>query len=82
MRAAGREPYVAIVGQTGGGRRELSNPESCLDRFRSLLPGALRREARSPGPSLVNHEHVPPAVYSEHVVLDHRNVGRYYASPA
>jgi len=81
VRAAGREPYVAIVGQNGTeSRRELRNPESCLIASVAFFPERYGEKLVALALSLVNHEHVPPAVYSEHVVLDHRNVNRYYAA--
>jgi len=80
VRAAGREKDVVIVGQnaTQESREELRNPRSrfiaSIAYFPERYGGRLIRLATS----ILNREPVPPAVYTEHLVIDSRNVEEFY----
>lgn len=80
VRAAGREDDVAVVGQnaTEESRAEIRNPASrfiaSIAYFPELYGGKLVRLALG----ILNREHVAPAVYTEHVILAHDNIDRYY----
>jgi ribose transport system substrate-binding protein len=80
VRAAGREKDVVIVGQsaTQEGREEIRNPHSrfiaSIAYFPERYGDKLIRLARS----ILNRDPVPPAVYTEHLVINRRNVDRFY----
>jgi ribose transport system substrate-binding protein len=80
VRAAGREKNVVIVGQnaTEESREEIRNPHSrfiaSIAYFPERYGDKLIRLARS----ILNRDPVPPAVYTEHLVIDHHNVERFY----
>jgi ribose transport system substrate-binding protein len=80
VRAAGREKHVAVVGQnaTQESREEIRNPRSrfiaSIAYFPERYGGKLIRLAAS----ILNREPVPPAVYTEHLVIDCRNVEKFY----
>ncbi len=81
VRAAGRESDVAIVGQNGTeSRAELRKPGSALIASIAYFPERYGEKLVALARSIVNHERVPPAVYTEqeHVVLDRRNIAKYY----
>ncbi len=79
VRAAGREPDVAIVGQNGvESRLELRKAASGLIASVAFFPERYGERLVNLALAIVSHERVPPAVYTEHVVLDHRSISRYY----
>lgn len=71
---------MAIVGQnaTEESRAEIRDPRSrfiaSIACFPELYGGKLVRLALG----VLNHEHVPPAVYTEHVILGRDNIEKYY----
>lgn len=80
VRAAGREPDVALVGQNASeeGRRELRNPRSRFVASIAYFPERYGSQVIRLAQSILNREPVPPAVYTEHIVLDRSNLDRYY----
>jgi ribose transport system substrate-binding protein len=84
IRTAGREKDVAVVGQnaTEEGRREISNPSSRFIASIAYFPEQYGPKMLRLALSILHHESVPPAVFTQHVVLDHANIGLYYPEPA
>jgi ribose transport system substrate-binding protein len=85
VRAAGREEYVAIVGHnaTIESRAEIRKPESRLIASVAYFPERYGEKLIRLARSIVNHERVPLAVYTDHLVLDRHNIDQYYpANPA
>jgi ribose transport system substrate-binding protein len=79
VREAGRENDVAIVGQNGlESRPELRKPTSALIASIAYFPERYGEKLVALARAIVNHERVPPTTYTEHVVLDHRNIATYY----
>lgn len=81
VRAAGRESDVAIVGQnaTHESREEIRNPSSRFIASVGYFPERYGARLIRLAASILNREPVPPAVYTEHLVIDSRNVDKYYA---
>lgn len=79
-RGFGREQDVAIVGQNASdeGRREIRNPDSRLIASIAYFPERYGESLVRVAQSILHRESVPPAVYTEHVVLDRHNVDTYY----
>jgi ribose transport system substrate-binding protein len=82
VRAAGRESDVAIVGQNAAreGQAEIRRRNSRMIASVAYFPERY-------GPNLVRlaadmaaGRQVPPAVYTEHLVLDRRNIESFYPS--
>ena len=80
VRDADRERDVALVGQNASeeGRRELRNSESRFVASIAYFPERYGPKVLRLARSILNREPVPPAVYTDHVVLDHSNLDRYY----
>ncbi len=80
VRAAGREKDVAIVGQnaTAESREEIRNPRSRFIASIAYFPERYGEKLVRLAYSLLNREPVAPAVYTEHMVIDARNVERFY----
>jgi ribose transport system substrate-binding protein len=80
VRAAGRENDVAIVGQnaTRESREEIRNPDSRFIASVAYFPERYGGKLIRLAVSMLNRETVPPAVHTEHVVIDSRNVEKYY----
>jgi ribose transport system substrate-binding protein len=83
VRAAGREQDVAIVGQnaTEESREEIRSPHSRLIASVAYFPERYGNKLLRLALAILNREPVPPAVYTEHVVLEQQNIDRYYAAP-
>jgi ribose transport system substrate-binding protein len=80
IRAAGREKEVAMVGQnaTVEGRAEIRRPKSCFIASVAYFPeryGAVLLRLAS---AVARGETVPPAVYTEHLILHRQNIRRFY----
>jgi ribose transport system substrate-binding protein len=80
VRAAHRERDVALVGQNASeeGRQELRKPKSRLIASIAYFPERYGSKVIHLARSILNREPVPPAVYTDHVVLDHSNLDRFY----
>lgn len=82
-RAAGREREVAVVGQNASRealaeiRRRNSRFIASVAYFPELYGAKLLRLVSA----IVNGEQVPPAVYTDHLVLSRENVDKYYPAP-
>ncbi len=80
VRAARREADVAIVGQNATeSRSELRNVDSRLIASIAYFPERYGTKLVGLALSILNQERVPPAVYADHVVLERRNIDKYYA---
>jgi ribose transport system substrate-binding protein len=79
-RDANRENDVAVVGQNASeeGRQELRNPESRFIASIAYFPERYGSKVMQLARSMLNRDPVSPAVYTDHVVLDHTNLDRYY----
>ena len=80
VREAGREKDVVIVGQnaTQESREEIRNPRSRFVASIAYFPERYGDKLIRLATSMLNREPVPPAVYIEHVVIDSRNVEKFY----
>ena len=80
VRAAGREKDVVIVGQnaTQESREEIRNPRSRFVASIAYFPERYGDKLLRLATSMLNREPVPPAVYIEHLVIDSRNVEKFY----
>lgn len=80
VREAGRESDVAIVGQNAAreGREEIYRNGSRLIASIAYFPEKYGAKLVQLATDLVAGRHVPPAMYTSHVVLDRRNIGFYY----
>jgi ribose transport system substrate-binding protein len=84
VRAAGREKDVAVVGQnaTEEGRREICNPSSRFIASIAYFPEQYGSKMLRLALSILHHEAVPPAVFTQHLVIDRTNIHQYYPEPA
>ena len=84
VRAAGREPDVAIVGQNAAEESwaEIRNPRSRFIASIAYFPERYGSRLIELAQSILNREQVPPAVYTEHRVLDSSNIDRFYGGLA
>ena len=80
VREAGRENDVAIVGQNAAreGREEIHRNGSRLIASIAYFPEKYGARLVQLAADLVARRQVPPAMYTNHVVLDRRNIGFYY----
>jgi len=80
-RAAGREEDVAVVGQnaTLEAREEIRRPDSRLIASIAYFPERYGEKLIRLALAMISRERVPPAVYVDHMVLDHNNIDRIYA---
>jgi ribose transport system substrate-binding protein len=80
VRAAGREKDVAVVGQnaTEEGRPEIRNPSSRFIASIAYFPEQYGPKMLRLALSVLHHEAVPPAVFTQHVVIDRTNIHHYY----
>ena len=83
VRAAGREKDVAVVGQnaTEEGRPEIRNPSSRFIASIAYFPEQYGPKMVRLALSVLHHEPVPPAVFTQHVVIDRTNIHQYYPVP-
>ena len=83
VRAAGREKDVAVVGQnaTEEGRQEIYNPSSHFIASIAYFPELYGAKMIRLALSILHHEAVPPAVFTNHVVIDRANIRQYYPAP-
>jgi len=79
-RAEGRESDVVIVGQnaTREGRAEIRRPGSCLIASVAYFPERYGESLLKLAGALARGDQVPPAVYTQHLVLSRENVDRLY----
>ena len=84
IRAAGREDEVAIVGQNGTREswRELANPQSRFIASVAYFPERYGQNLIDTAFSLIARQHTPPAIYTQHALLTHETILRYYPSAA
>lgn len=84
VRAAGREKDVAVVGQnaTEEGRQEIRNPSSRFIASIAYFPEQYGSKMVRLSLSILHHEAVPPAVFTQHLVIDRTNIHQYYPEPA
>lgn len=82
VRDAGRENAVAIVGQnaTQESRQEIRDPNSRFIASIAYFPERYGARLIRLAMAIVNREPVPPAVYTEHAILDRHNIDRYYGN--
>jgi len=82
VRAAKHEKYAAIVGQNGTAesRAELMLPESPIIASVAYFPEKYGEKLIRLASLVLAHEKTPLAVYTDHVLLDHNNVQRYYTT--
>lgn len=80
LRAAGREKFAAIVGQNGTAesRVDLIRPGSALIASVAYFPEKYGEKLIKLASSILNREHTPLAMYTDHVLLDATNVKQYY----
>jgi ribose transport system substrate-binding protein len=80
VREAGRESEVAIVGQnaTREGQMEIRRRNSRMIASIAYFPERYGPRLVQLASELAAGRQVPPAVYTQHVVLDRRNIGYYY----
>lgn len=80
VRAAGREREVAIVGQNASheARLELRKRASRFIASVAYFPERYGEKLLRLVAAIVNGEQVPPALYTEHLVLDRHNVDQFY----
>lgn len=81
VREAGREENVAIVGQNGSEEswQELANPRSRFVASVAYFPERYGQGLIDTALAVLDRQQVPPAVYTEHVLLTHKTISRYYA---
>lgn len=81
-RNAGRQQDVAIVGHNAIEEAlcEIRDPASRLIASIAYFPERYGEKLVRLAQSILRREPVPPAVYTEHVVLDRHNVDTYYGS--
>jgi len=82
LRAHNWEQNAAIVGHnaTEESREELRNPKSRLIASIAFFAEHYGEKLVRLALSLASKEQVPPAVYTEHIVLDSHNIDSYYRS--
>ena len=82
VRAAGREKDVGLVGQnaTEESRAEIRNSDSRFIASIAYFPERYGSRLIHLALSIINREPTPPAVYTEHVVLDRQNIEKYYGT--
>ena len=80
IREAGWEKWSAIVGQNGTAesRTELVRPGSALIASVAYFPEKYGEKLIQLAACVLNGERPPLAVYTDHVLLDARNVSQYY----
>ncbi len=80
VRAARRETDVAIVGQnaTEESREEIRNPASRLIASIAYFPERYGGKLINLALSIIHRQPVPPAVYTDHLILDRYNIEKYY----
>ncbi|RPI27688.1 MAG: hypothetical protein EHM61_07645 [Acidobacteria bacterium] len=80
VRAAGRERDTAVVGQnaTREGRTEIRRKRSCFIASVAYFPERYGPRLLDLASAIARKDPVPPAVYTEHLVLDRNNVDEVY----
>jgi ribose transport system substrate-binding protein len=80
LREMGLEENAAIVGQNGSQESwpELRNPRSRLIASVAYFPETYGQGIIDTALSVLADQQVPPAVYTEHALLTHENIDRYY----
>jgi ribose transport system substrate-binding protein len=84
-RLSRRTDHVATVAQGAGTRvirEELRRPNSMLVAATLFRPEMYGQPLIDLARRILNGEHVPPAVYLRHVVVDRHNIGDYYPEQA
>jgi ribose transport system substrate-binding protein len=80
VRAAGRENEVAIVGQNAAreGQVEIRRRNSRMIASVAYFPERYGPHLIRLATEIAAGRQVPPAMYTDHVVLDRRNIDRFY----
>jgi ribose transport system substrate-binding protein len=80
VKEAGRERSTAIVGQNGTeeSRRELARSSSALIASVGYFPEKYGEMLIKLAGDIVSHRKTPLALYTEHVLLNHANLKKYY----
>jgi ribose transport system substrate-binding protein len=80
VRAAGRDATVAIVGHNASleGRMAIRQPGSSFIASVAYFPERYGEKILRIASALVNGDVVPPAVYTDHLVIDRNNVDKLY----
>lgn len=80
VQEAGREEYVAIVGQNGTeeSRKELQRKSSVLIASVGYFPEQYGTRLMELAADIVAHQKTPLAIYTDHVLLHRGNVRKYY----
>jgi ribose transport system substrate-binding protein len=83
VRAARREASVAIVGHNAmaEGRAEIRKPGSPFIASVAYFPERYGPRLVSLAHGIADGEQVPPAAYTDHIVIDGRNVDELYPTP-
>jgi ribose transport system substrate-binding protein len=80
VRAARREATVAIIGHNAmrEGRTEIRKPGSPFIASVAYFPERYGEKILRIASAMVNGDAVPPAVYTDHLVIDRQNVDKLY----
>jgi ribose transport system substrate-binding protein len=80
VRSAARESDVAIVGQNAAreGQTEIRRKHSCMIASVAYFPERYGVSLIRLAADMAAGRQVPPAVYTDHLVLDRRNIDRVY----
>lgn len=75
-----REEHVAIVGQGADRlvRNEIRRPDSRIIGSTTFFPEGYGEKLLTIALKLLRDEPVPPAIYMEHVFINHKNINFYY----
>ena len=84
LRTSKREKWAAIVGQNGTAesRKELLREDSPLIASVAYFPEKYGEKLIRLALAVLHREQTPLAVYTEHVLLNHDNISRYYPREA
>ena len=80
MRESRRQKTVAIVGHNAmeEGRAEIRKPESAFIASVAYFPERYGDKLIKLARAIADGEPVPPALYTDHVVIDRANLSRHY----
>jgi len=80
VRASKRDKWAAIVGQNGTSesRKELVRDDSALIASVAYFPEKYGEKLMRLARAVLQREQMPLAVYTDHVLLDNRNILKYY----
>ncbi|HTF62622.1 MAG TPA: substrate-binding domain-containing protein [Edaphobacter sp.] len=82
VQEAGREKFVAIVGQNGTeeSRKELQRRSSALIASVGYFPEQYGSRLMKLAVDIVTHQKTPLAIYTDHVLLHRGNLRKYYSA--